>query len=223
MCPPSRYAFGILLWEVFTGGRAYDEVPSLLLGHQVVHEGRRPVFPAEAPAPYVELARSCWHARPEARPTFEEVAQSLDEMLRNPTQQYGGDLPSHLFFSVHGGEDPDGLSRHIGTPAQRTIGLLQIGQLLRGEQVDIVEAAELQDLIVSGGLNLHRPPVSLMKNFTPDQEVNQALMTMLLSAGEASTLAAQPSSRLHGIAKSLRLHDVVRGRREGSERAVRGR
>ena len=56
-----------MLWETFTGGRAYDDVPNVLLGHQVVHDGRRPVFPEGAPSEYVELARSCWDPKPEAR------------------------------------------------------------------------------------------------------------------------------------------------------------
>ena len=64
---PARYSFGIVLWELFTGKVAFCDVPSLLLGHQVVHDGRRPVFPEGSPAPYVELASSCWRYEPDAR------------------------------------------------------------------------------------------------------------------------------------------------------------
>ncbi len=29
------YAFGIILWELYTGGEAHRDVPATLLGHQV--------------------------------------------------------------------------------------------------------------------------------------------------------------------------------------------
>ena len=34
-----------------------------MLGHQVVHEKRRPAFPMDAPAEYVALARDCWEPK----------------------------------------------------------------------------------------------------------------------------------------------------------------
>ena len=39
------YAYGIVLWELYTGGRAFADVPSIMLGSQVAQEGRRPSFP----------------------------------------------------------------------------------------------------------------------------------------------------------------------------------
>ena len=76
MCS-QRYSFAIVLWETFTGGRAYDDVPNVLLGHQVVHDGRRPVFPEGTPSEYVELARSCWDPKPEARQVLGQGPASL--------------------------------------------------------------------------------------------------------------------------------------------------
>ena len=29
------YSFGLVMWEMYTGGRAFSDIPSLLLGHQV--------------------------------------------------------------------------------------------------------------------------------------------------------------------------------------------
>ena len=34
--------------------------PQALLGHQVVHEKRRPAFPEKAPDAFVALASECW-------------------------------------------------------------------------------------------------------------------------------------------------------------------
>ncbi len=61
------YAFGILLWELFTGGVAYQGVPRALLGHAITKEGRRPEFPAAAPFEYQLLACRCWESNPEIR------------------------------------------------------------------------------------------------------------------------------------------------------------
>ena len=121
------YAFGIVLWELYTGGRAFADVPSLLLGAQVAHDGKRPIFPpgdrhwgagafksnlsmmqpcftststtphclllcckicnilvhcvtpaaVDAPIDYVDLAERCWRARPEDRPSFEEISTAI--------------------------------------------------------------------------------------------------------------------------------------------------
>ena len=35
----SRYSFGLVLWEILTGGRAFSDVPDMLLGHQVTVHG----------------------------------------------------------------------------------------------------------------------------------------------------------------------------------------
>ena len=64
---PLRYSFGLMLWEIYTGGRAFSDVPNVLLGHQVAFNGRRPIFPKDTPEGYVELARRCWDKDPESK------------------------------------------------------------------------------------------------------------------------------------------------------------
>jgi hypothetical protein len=64
---PIRYSFGLVLWEIYTGGKAFANVPNMLLGHQIIHDGRRPVFPPNAPIEYVDLALKCWDADPAKR------------------------------------------------------------------------------------------------------------------------------------------------------------
>ncbi|KAG1661975.1 hypothetical protein FOA52_007147 [Chlamydomonas sp. UWO 241] len=77
------YAFGILMWETFTGEYAFRDVPSALLAHTVM-KGLRPVFHADAPPAYAALAQQCWHAAPEMRPRFSEVVPVLSAMLAPP-------------------------------------------------------------------------------------------------------------------------------------------
>ncbi|PNW79397.1 hypothetical protein CHLRE_09g413400v5 [Chlamydomonas reinhardtii] len=73
------FAFGITLWEIFTSGHPYRGTPGALLGHQTSKEGRRPVFPLGTPAAFKGLAERCWAPEPAARPTFNEI---LDTLLR---------------------------------------------------------------------------------------------------------------------------------------------
>lgn len=61
------YAFGITLWEMYTGGRAFEGVPKALLGHQISREHQRPKFPDRTPRAYQQLAERCWQPDWESR------------------------------------------------------------------------------------------------------------------------------------------------------------
>eukprot|EP00198_Chlamydomonas_reinhardtii_P011654 XP_001700991.1 predicted protein [Chlamydomonas reinhardtii] len=82
------YAFGVTLWEMFTGGHPYKGVPGALLGHTISREGKRPVFPLGTPAAFKDLAERCWAPDPGQRPSFEEILSTLTELrtqLSEPT------------------------------------------------------------------------------------------------------------------------------------------
>ncbi|KAG2439441.1 hypothetical protein HXX76_004797 [Chlamydomonas incerta] len=83
------YAFGILMWELYTGQQPYRALLSHIskredrhraLLARVVHEGLRPIFPPGVPQDYWTLAVQCWSAEPTARPTTGEVLQALEAM-----------------------------------------------------------------------------------------------------------------------------------------------
>jgi serine/threonine protein kinase len=61
------YAFGITLWELFTGARPFAGVPTLLLAQKVSETGLRPQFPSWAPPEYAQLAQDCWAQEPRER------------------------------------------------------------------------------------------------------------------------------------------------------------
>jgi serine/threonine protein kinase len=50
------YAFGVLLWELYTAQHAFKGVPRALLGHEVAHRQQRPQFPEGSPFDYQLLA-----------------------------------------------------------------------------------------------------------------------------------------------------------------------
>ncbi|KAG2455026.1 hypothetical protein HYH02_000851 [Chlamydomonas schloesseri] len=78
------YAFGILMWEIFTGKAPYAqyadndfvEVPA-----KVVKEGLRPRFPADTPLHFKLVAQECWSAQPSRRPTAPALVTRLQSLL----------------------------------------------------------------------------------------------------------------------------------------------
>ncbi|KAG2499268.1 hypothetical protein HYH03_002846 [Edaphochlamys debaryana] len=74
------FAYGILLWELYTGCRPYSGLTAGEVVHRVVVEGARPAFPRSTPQAWRELAAECWAQRAEERPSFEKVEQDLLEM-----------------------------------------------------------------------------------------------------------------------------------------------
>lgn len=61
------YAFGVMLWEMFSGARPFEGIPRALLGHQITKENLRPRFPEGTPKAFQDLAERCWHADWEVR------------------------------------------------------------------------------------------------------------------------------------------------------------
>ncbi|GIL54291.1 hypothetical protein Vafri_9852 [Volvox africanus] len=75
------YAFGIIMWEIFTSSTPYQSMahPQIMVG--VVTHNLRPKFPTSCPEWYKNLANRCWRKDPKTRPPFSEVTKSLLAML----------------------------------------------------------------------------------------------------------------------------------------------
>ena len=74
------YAFGITMWELYTGAKPYASVPRVVLTHAVVFDNKRPVFPIGTPVAYKELAEDCWQSSAALRPSFADVLTRLQTM-----------------------------------------------------------------------------------------------------------------------------------------------
>ena len=74
------YAFGITLWEMFTGETAFSDIPGPHLGHAITSGKKRPNFSIVTPQAYKRLAEACWSPDAEARPTFAQILQALQTM-----------------------------------------------------------------------------------------------------------------------------------------------
>ncbi|WIA41787.1 hypothetical protein OEZ86_009120 [Tetradesmus obliquus] len=74
------YAYGIMLWELYTGDHAYRGIPRALLGHNITKAGMRPTFPSDTPFDWQFLACRCWETDAAIRPSFEQIMQELKRM-----------------------------------------------------------------------------------------------------------------------------------------------
>ncbi|KAL8623111.1 hypothetical protein ACOMHN_065725 [Nucella lapillus] len=75
------WSFGIVLWEIVTlGGCPYPGIPNKdLFG--LLREGYRMEKPENCSPEIYKMMLSCWHPRPEDRPTFTELRSSLEGSL----------------------------------------------------------------------------------------------------------------------------------------------
>lgn len=73
------YAFGLLMWELYTGQVAFSSfanAPSKTI-HTMIQDGVRPLFPESAPGWYSSLAARCWHPVAKNRPSFRKILAAL--------------------------------------------------------------------------------------------------------------------------------------------------
>ncbi|EFA77570.1 RasGEF domain-containing protein [Heterostelium album PN500] len=96
--PSDVYAFGIILWELYTRSHPFDEYSfgqwMSKLEDEIIR-GLRPNIPASCPPEYVELIQSCWTHEPNSRPTFTSIVESLANLKKKlvPIQST---LPPHI-------------------------------------------------------------------------------------------------------------------------------
>uniref|UniRef100_A0A914EGE0 receptor protein-tyrosine kinase n=1 Tax=Acrobeloides nanus TaxID=290746 RepID=A0A914EGE0_9BILA len=83
------WAFGILMHEVFSGGK----VPYTTMEADDILEflkcGKRLGCPENAPDEVYEIMVSCWEENIESRINFSELSTKLRSILLNETQDYG--------------------------------------------------------------------------------------------------------------------------------------
>ena len=76
------FSFGVILTELWTGKRAWEDVSLATVVFSVTIKGQLLKLPAEAPAAYAALAHQCMAVNKEDRPEFPEIVQRIEEMLQ---------------------------------------------------------------------------------------------------------------------------------------------
>ncbi|KAL0055614.1 hypothetical protein WJX82_002414 [Trebouxia sp. C0006] len=71
------YAFGVLMFELWTGQAAFAGLSKVQIMVGVVSSGLRPVFPLHCPAWYSSLAAACWMQSADSRPSFAALCARL--------------------------------------------------------------------------------------------------------------------------------------------------
>jgi serine/threonine protein kinase len=72
------YAFGIVLWEVFTRAEVYEGLSAAQIIAKVANEGLRPKVPRDCP--WALIMTECWHQDASQRPGFHRVMTSLSKI-----------------------------------------------------------------------------------------------------------------------------------------------
>jgi serine/threonine protein kinase len=75
------FSFGIMMWELYTGQRAYGGLGRDAIIDRVYKKKARPTFPLGVPPAYASLAKGCWENDQTLRPNFLIVIAKLTEML----------------------------------------------------------------------------------------------------------------------------------------------
>ncbi|KAF6027517.1 hypothetical protein EB796_014183 [Bugula neritina] len=75
------WSFGILMWEVFSGGKTPYSGMKNQESRDRVDNGYRMPSPEGCPVAVYSLMRDCWEERPERRPRFNMVVKELEDAL----------------------------------------------------------------------------------------------------------------------------------------------
>ncbi|CAL8470312.1 g9854 [Coccomyxa elongata] len=78
--PADVYAFGVLLWEMMSGCRAWASMKHAQVMHCIVVEQRSLVFPSHTPDNYRRFAQRCLSHNPKERPSFTEACAEIAAM-----------------------------------------------------------------------------------------------------------------------------------------------
>lgn len=79
------WSFGILLWEIVTlGCTPYPDIPTNNV-LKLLKTGYRMEKPPNCGENLYNIMYSCWHLRPQSRPTFTELRKNLDTLLNSCT------------------------------------------------------------------------------------------------------------------------------------------
>jgi serine/threonine protein kinase len=112
------YAFGIVLWEVFTRQEVYEGYSAAQIISKVAHEGLRPRI--QPGSPCAALMTECWSQQPSGRPGFHRILKELSKMYaaaktksKSDTKSEGGWSDGYHTFETSNTVDSEKFSDGI--------------------------------------------------------------------------------------------------------------
>jgi len=97
--PIDVYAFGLILWEIWTRGvlfSKYDDFKPFI--RAVTQDHERPIIPSDVKPRLRSLMEECWHKDPAVRPSFKDIVWRLDEIMLDYSIE---DSTAHAFWHEH--------------------------------------------------------------------------------------------------------------------------
>ncbi|AWO97263.1 hypothetical protein SMAX5B_004494 [Scophthalmus maximus] len=77
------WSFGVVMWEIYSGGRTPFENRSNLEVVNDITRGIRLYRPHRASQPLYAIMYRCWHEKPQGRPPFSELLEEIRKMAEN--------------------------------------------------------------------------------------------------------------------------------------------
>eukprot|EP00775_Hariotina_reticulata_P013655 gene13655-13778_t len=129
------FAFGVMMWEAWTGDAAFKGLHFGQVCHAVVTENARPEIPGDMPTDYRQLMERCWAREPYQRPTMAQVLETLQQLLAS-TCDGSEDLPLGTAAAASGMEE--GL--HATAQQQQEQQQQVLGECLRAGQAVVTSS-----------------------------------------------------------------------------------
>ncbi|KAL3144130.1 hypothetical protein ABBQ32_003920 [Trebouxia sp. C0010 RCD-2024] len=94
------YAFGVVLWEMYTAQRPWAGMRQAQIVHTVCSLGQQLEFPYGTPDRFEDLGMACMHPDPEERPSFTHIISMLEELsdlaAQDPLEMMSEGYPMHI-------------------------------------------------------------------------------------------------------------------------------
>jgi serine/threonine protein kinase len=81
------YSFGMIIWEVLSEKRPFENDDPLSVAFKIVQSNTRPSIGADFPPKLAHLVSKCWHKDPAQRPTFLQIRESLSAFLKSVSKK----------------------------------------------------------------------------------------------------------------------------------------
>ncbi|PKY44373.1 kinase-like protein, partial [Rhizophagus irregularis] len=71
------YSFAMIMWEVSSGNRPYDDYNGADLSEDIIKNNLRPEIMPGTPQRYSKIMRECWDDNPEKRPDIKSIQDEI--------------------------------------------------------------------------------------------------------------------------------------------------